>query len=177
MRDRFIPSVFVCLSLLLLPVCAPQPEEKAEQMEKEVPSTEADVAAIKSVVIDKWAAAMGAEDVDALMTLYIDEAVSMDPGEPAHVGHRAIRTKFERDLGSNAFEIVSTLDDVLVSGDYAVVRGSDNDTLSPKGGGEPSKLNSKWMILAERQADGTWKILWEIWNRNTPPPPAAQTGG
>lgn len=177
MKHRFIPLVVVCLSIMLLPVCAPQPEEEAEPMEQEVLSTEADVAAIKSVVTDKWAAAMSAEDVDALMALYSDEAVSMDPGEPSHVGHQAIRAKFERDLGNNAFEIVSTVDDVVVSGDYAVIRGSDNDTLSPKDGGEPSNLNSKWMILTQRQPDGTWKILWEIWNRNTPPPPAAQTDG
>ncbi len=169
---RYLIIIFgvICLSFILLPSCAPQPEQQAEPVEEEVPSTEADVASIKSVVMDKWAAAMEAEDVDALMSLYSDDAISMDPDEPAHVGYQAIRAKFERDLEKNAYEIVSTLDDVVVSGEYAVIRGSDKDTLSPKGGGEPSNLTSKWMTLTKRQPDGTWKILWEMWNRDVAAP-------
>jgi len=59
---------------------------------------------------------------------------------------------------------------VRVSGDLAVVRGTDTGTTAPKSGGEPVKYNLKWLTVLERQPDGTWKWIYEMWNDNDPLP-------
>ena len=91
MRYLFILSGVVCLSLMLLPACAPEPEPVTE----EAPSTEADVEAIKSMLTDDWSTALKQEDIEALMSFYSDEAISMSPDEPPWVGHQAIRAGHE----------------------------------------------------------------------------------
>ncbi len=154
----------VCLSIALLSACSPQPEQKAEPAAGESSSGEEDLAAIKPVVTDKWAAAMEAEDIDALMSLYSDDAMShailMNP-------HMLDIKRFERssseDLGKNAFEIVKAQSMTLwYRATMQLVRGSDNDILTPKGGGETSNLNSKWSDFDLRSGNQTapGSILW-----------------
>jgi uncharacterized protein (TIGR02246 family) len=169
MKYLFILSGVVCLSFMLLPACAPQAEQQAEPVVEEAPNTEADVAAIKSILADAWSEAVKQEDVDALMSLYSDDAINMPSNEPACVGRQAIRARHERNFETTSYEIATTIDEVIVSGEWAFVRGNDTNTETPKSGGESTVTDYKWVILMHRQADDSWKILWEIGNTNAPP--------
>jgi ketosteroid isomerase-like protein len=56
--------------------------------------------------------------------------------------------------------------DVRVSGDLGFARGMDTGTASPKDGGDPIEVNTKWVAIYERQADGSWLCICEIGNSN-----------
>ena len=51
-----------------------------------------------------------------------------------------------------------------VSGDMGMARGVDI-TITPQEGAESTKSTVRWVAIYERQADRTWKIVCEIWNK------------
>ena len=144
--------------------------------EKPAVDIEADVEAIKALG-NEWVALFNAGDFDGLMSIYYAEnPVQMPPNEPIRKGKEAIlsglkksREQFDEHCDSSVTE------DVRVSGDLAVARITDTGTNTPKVGGEPIKYNIKGVIAYERQPDGTWKCVYEIWNDNNPlPPPSSE---
>ncbi len=67
-------------------------------------------------------------------------------------------------------EVDNIAQDVVVSGDWATVRGTYTATFTPAAGGGPISESGKWMSFFKRQSDGTWKVMCNIWNRDTPLP-------
>ena len=170
MKKQFmvIPLVF----LLCFTFGCQQGEEVAEEPVLDV---EADIEAIKGLV-NEWAELFMAGDFDGLVSnLYAEDAVRMPPNEPIIKGREAILAGFKKDTEQTEIHIDSSIaEDVRVSGDWALVRGLDTGTNTPKGGGEAAKMNDKWLLLYERQPDGTWKIFYEAWNSNNPLPPPSE---
>ena len=169
MRYLFILSGVVCLSFMSLPACAPQPEQQAEPVAQEAPRTEADVEAI-SQVLEEWEAAGKASDTDGLMSLFGEGAIWMPPNETEITDREAIRVWFQKmfdQLTVDEYAIVS--DEVVVSGEWAFQRGNYTQTLSPKAGGEPFQEAGKFIVILEKQSDGSWKWARGIWNSNNPP--------
>ncbi len=154
--------------------CQQQGEEVAEEPAVDV---EADVVAIKAL-LDEWVALYNAGDFDKIMSIcYAENAVKMPPNIPMLVGKEAILSQHKKERERNdEFCESSVVQDVHLSGDLAVVRGVDTGTITPKSGGEPIKYNMKWLIVLERQPDGTWKWIYEIWNDNNPLPALAEKG-
>jgi len=129
--------------------------------------SEADAAAIKAS-FEEFVRLYNAADFDRIMSeFYAPNAVQMPPGKSALIGEEAIRLGFEktRELGDEHCDR-SVIEDIHISGDVAIVRGTDFGTTTPKGSGQPVKYSLKWLTVAERQFDGTWKWIDEIWNDN-----------
>ncbi|HSA78513.1 MAG TPA: hypothetical protein VLG72_06615 [Nitrospirota bacterium] len=55
-----------------------------------------------------------------------------------------------------------------MSGNTAIAWGMDTGTTTPRSGGAPVLYSLKWLMVFERQSDGTWKCLYEMWNDNNP---------
>jgi len=105
-----------------------------------------------------WAAAQNAKDINALMAMYADDAVSMPEGEPMLSGKAAIQKKQEADFAkpakyaSMAFETL----DVYAQGDVAtevgktIYKNADGKTI---GGGKYiavfEKRNGKYLCIRE----------------------------
>jgi ketosteroid isomerase-like protein len=60
-----------------------------------------------------------------------------------------------------------------VAGDLAMLRTLWEETVTPKGGGEPAELSGVWLIVLKKQTDGSWKAWREMWSVIAPPPPPA----
>jgi uncharacterized protein (TIGR02246 family) len=131
-------------------------------------TTQADVEAIKTLLAEYDAAAT-AGNVDAYMALYADDAVSMPPNEPARTGKEEIRAGFVAFLEENTVQLTSQVDEVRVSGDLAFLRVAYDETVTPKAGGEPTQPHGKWLVILQRQPDGSWKWWREMWSSYTPP--------
>lgn len=163
------PMLVVSLVLLLCFSfgCQKQGKEVAKAPEVNV---EADVAAIKAT-FDEWVPLYNAGDFDKVISFYAENSMQMPPNEPIRKGKEAmlIGMKNARELNDEHCDS-SVVEDVRVSGDLAVVRGTDTGTTTPKSGGEPVKYNLKWLTVLERQTDGTWKWIYEMWNDNDPLP-------
>lgn len=164
MKHLLIFSAMICLAIGLFPGCAPESKPPIE----EVPNVEADIAALKAAT-EEWDVAWNSQDLEKLLSLYTEDAVRMPPNEASVVGNEAIRASIQRSFDEFTSEGVSTVGDVRVSGELGYARGTFEATNTPKAGGEPVVENSKWIIVHQRQSDGSWKIICEIWNSNLPP--------
>jgi uncharacterized protein (TIGR02246 family) len=131
-------------------------------------TTQADVEAIKTLLAE-YDAAAAAGNVDAVMALHADDAVSMPPDVPARTGKEEIRAALVAFLEENTVQLTSQVDEVRVSGDLAFLHVTYNETVTPKAGGEPTEYHGKWLVLLQRQPDGSWKWWREMWNNYTPP--------
>jgi ketosteroid isomerase-like protein len=163
------PLSVVSLVLLLCFVfaCQKQGQEMAKVPEA---NRDADVAAIKAL-LDQWVQLYNAEDFDRLVSIFNAENTTlMPPNESACKGKDAILLWYQKASGLNAEHVDSSVvEDVRVSGDLAVAWGTDSSIMTPRSGGEPVKSSYKWIDVFERQPDGTWKCICEIWNDNPLP--------
>jgi ketosteroid isomerase-like protein len=105
-----------------------------------------------------WDEAFNAEDLDRLMALYADGAVSMPPGFPALEGKQAIRSDFEVIFAQFDWEHETTIVDLLLSGNVAVERGAY--TMSEGG----TVFETGKHIVVRQKHGNAWLVVWEIWN-------------
>ena len=126
-----------------------------------------DLTQIRSQIVaieTAWAAAQNAKDINALMAMYADDAVSMPDGEPMISGKAAIQKKAEADFAkpstyaSIAFETL----DVYAQGNVATEVGKamyKDETGKTTGGG-------KYIAVYEKR-DGKYLCIREIYNKDS----------
>ena len=153
---------------LLLLVVACQPAS----VEQQAVTTGPDVEAVKTT-LDQAVAAFHAGDLEALLVHYADDAVTIAPNEPPIIGKVALRSAWQLPFAENTFQLTASPDEVVVAGDLAVMRLSWEETVTPKGGGEPTVMRGHWLIIWRKQSDGSWKDWREMLTVVPPPPPPA----
>jgi uncharacterized protein (TIGR02246 family) len=132
-------------------------------------TTEADdVAAIKTL-LQEYRIAVNAGDLDGILALYADDAVTFPPDTAPYTGKEEMRPLYQAAIEENTFRFTPQADEVRVSGDLAFLRVTYNETVMPKVGGEPTELHGNWLVILERQPDGTWKWWREMWSIYPPP--------
>ena len=126
-----------------------------------------DLTQIRSEIVTietAWAAAQNAKDVNALMALYAEDAVSMPDGEPMVTGKAAIQKKQKADFAkpstyaSIAFETL----DVYAQGNVATEVGKTmyKDAAGKTTGG------GKYIAVYEKR-DGKYLCIREIYNKDS----------
>ncbi len=142
--------------------CAPA-EQAPPPAEPEM--TQAEATEAFDALVEAWDVAQNANDVDALMAIYGADAAAMPPEIPEVAGADALRglwTEFLVGTQDND----NVLQGFRVSGDLAVIWG--NYTTAAAEGEDGGTVTGKWMGLLERGADGSWKLLRNIWNTDSP---------
>jgi len=127
----------------------------------------ADVQAIKDLST-AWDKAWNDGNAEALASTHTPDAVSMEPNQPALRGKDAIRASCRRYFDEFRDENRSLVEDVRVSGDLAVARGTQETKSRLKAGGYSVRDKSKWITAFQRQPDGSWKAFWDIYNSDLP---------
>lgn len=126
-----------------------------------------DLAQIRSEIVaaeNAWAAAINAKDINALMAMYADDAVSMPEGEPMLIGKAAIQKKQEADFAkpakyaSIAFETM----DVYAEGDVATEVGK---TFYKDAAGKTTG-SGKYFAVFEKK-NGKYVCIREIYNSDS----------
>jgi uncharacterized protein (TIGR02246 family) len=149
-------AVILCVLLLLFSACAQKVNDPA------------DVQAIKDTG-SAWDKAYNAANAEALASgYYTADAVRMEPYQAAIGGKDAIRTSLQKYFDQYADEGRTAVEDVRVSGDLAIARGTAEGKSSLKVGGDPAPYKAKWVTAYQRQPDGSWKSFWDIWNSDLP---------
>lgn len=126
-------------------------------------STDAEVQKINQVR-ERELAAFSQGNVDQLLTVFTPDAVLTPPGEPQVSGSEALR-KWASGI-SNQFTVAGeyTGSKVTVAGDWAIEEFTGTLTLTPKAGGQPTRDRMRGMHVYQRSADGTWRIVRDVWN-------------
>jgi uncharacterized protein (TIGR02246 family) len=113
-------------------------------------------------------AAIIAGDTEGYLALVADDAVLMPPNAPPVIGKDAIRSWNQAMSKQFRFQAYTPMDDeVVLAGKWAFRRAIAKWTLRPTAGGEPIHDSGKFIIIYERQLDGSWRIARDIWNSNT----------
>jgi len=136
----------------------------------------ADVQAIKDTgpAYDKFA---NAGDAASLASeFYAPAGLRMDPNQPASGGTAAIRATLEKSYAQSTDNVRDVIDDVRVAGAFAVAKGTFEGTSTPKAGGTAVPQKGKFVTLYERQANGSWKAVWDIFNSDLPAAGATADG-
>ncbi|MCH7771794.1 MAG: DUF4440 domain-containing protein [Bacteroidetes bacterium] len=145
---RKMLAILLSFSLLTIFACA----EKVD--------IEADKAALNKL-LEEWDMNVKAGNFEAQAESYTDNAIRMEEG--VIVGKEAIRNSFKTFHEEfNITKCDNKAEDIRVSGDLAVIRGSFSGTFVPKDGGEPIHPKSLWVAVFERQLDGSWKMAYDL---------------
>jgi len=162
-----LPMVF----LLCFAFSCQQAEEVAEEPAVDV---EADITAIKGM-LDQFDALLNAGEPEKLVSLnYAENAVRMPADEAMLRGKAAILAWFKEKDELYTHQLDNVVEDVKVDGDLAFMRGVNTGSLIPKDGGEPIPAIGKWVAVYKRQADGSWKVIADIYNRDNPLPTSSE---
>jgi uncharacterized protein (TIGR02246 family) len=162
------------LAALLALAAACQPAPKTETMGGESAAAPAGLSAEDETAIRaldaQWARAASAGDANAVAALYASDATVLPPMEPIRQGEAA--KKYWVDF-TNAFSGPTELATTAVEGrgDLAYASGTYRLTLTPrKAGAKPLPTEEgKYLEVLKKQADGSWKILYDMWSPNAPP--------
>jgi ketosteroid isomerase-like protein len=159
------PAAVLAPSIMFLGLACAPAEQAPPPAEPEL--TQAEATQLFNDLVEAFDAAVNAEDADAFLELFGDAPASMPPNVPLREGAEMIRgwqTDFF-DLGD--VEVDNVLEGVRVSGDLAVGWGRFASSITPEEGEALSNVG-KWMAIWERQSDGSWLILRNIWNSDQP---------
>jgi len=137
--------------------------------------TEADIAAIKEVY-SQSTLAVSTGDAELYLSIFTEDAVVMPPGFPATNGKEELRPVIEGLFGLFDLELLYTVDEVGVPGDWAFVRSSFRYSMTSKESGETTTRAGKELDIFKRQADGSWKIYIQCYNFDVPVPAAKVAG-
>lgn len=142
-------------ALWLLAACAPAAP----------PAFDAGAEATKLLKRDaEWAdLATAGKDVDKIVSYWTDDAVVMEPGQPAVAGKQAIRAFVTASLSTPGFKIHWVSQQPIFSPDgmMAYMRGTDEMTVpGPKGA--PMDLHLQGYSVWRKQADGQWRCSVDI---------------
>jgi len=111
-----------------------------------------------------WDEAYASGDAARLAERYDDHAVSMPPGLPTLASRSVIEADFKAFFESNTATHRTSDADRRITGDFAIERARYEATIRPRDGGAAVREAGKHVVVYRRQADGGWKVFWEIWN-------------
>jgi uncharacterized protein (TIGR02246 family) len=139
-----ICTILLIFSFLVLLGCAEKVDLKADQE-------------VLNSMIAEWDRNAKAGNFAALADTYIDNAMLIEDGNVL-TGKEAIRNSFQSIHEQyNVPECNNKIEDMRISGDLAVLRGSFSGTFVPKEAGEPINKKGLWVTVYQRQTDGSWK--------------------
>ncbi len=159
------PAIWlVAVAALAVGACAPAPQEPTVDIAAETAALRDAVAAYNEAGEAKNAAAMAA--------LYADNAVAFPPNEATLEGPGAFEAFVEEVAGIEGFALAFGDTEVVVGagGDLGYSIGPASLTM-PGPDGEMVTTDERDVHIWRKQADGSWKIVVDIWN--APAPPAA----
>ena len=156
---RKIVISLTALLALAVSGCAPQMD------------VEADKAAIRDLNDVQWLNAAQAKDVDTVLSFFADDASSFPPNASIVTGKEAIRARVSEAYSGPRVAISwqTTKVEVSRSGDLAYSHGTYEETVNDPEG-NPVTNKEKWVTVWEKQPNGTWKIVADIWNTDQPAP-------
>jgi ketosteroid isomerase-like protein len=95
-------------------------------------------------------------DAGALMACYSDDLVKLRAGAPPETKDD-IRRRLTQLFVSHTGTLSVTVDEILLSGEMAFVRGGFEATVAPRSGGEAASFSRRYVEIWRRTA-GAWLV-------------------
>jgi uncharacterized protein (TIGR02246 family) len=122
-----------------------------------------------------WAKAAAAKDIEGYLSFFADDAVELPPNAPLLRGKESMRKGLSEAMANPGFTLGWQANKVAASrgGDLAYSIGTYQSTMNDAKG----KLvtdRGKYVTLWQKQPDGNWKVVADIYNSDLPAPEAAK---
>lgn len=104
-----------------------------------------------------WIEAVNAGDLARLLTLMTDDAVFLNPGK-APFGREGFGPNFQDAHRRLWIDCLSAVAEVVVAGDVAYAWSRDSLDVTPRAGGEATRLAGHRLTIYRRQPDGRWLL-------------------
>jgi uncharacterized protein (TIGR02246 family) len=117
----------------------------------------------------EYVTAWKAGDADQLAILYTTDAVVLYPHQPAVVGRSAILAYFKSffaEFAQEDFDLTSA--EIEIAGPWAFDRGTFRWRGVPRAGGDPVDDHGKYLVVLQKQPDGSWKVARDMDNSDRP---------
>ena len=112
----------------------------------------------------QFQAAECAGSVDKFRNFFTEDLVMMGPNKPPVIGGDSVAALMRVFHNAFAVQVEYNSQEIVVFGDWAFDRGTEQYSLTPKAGGEPIRKSGNYLYLYQRQKDGSWKQSRVIWN-------------
>ena len=143
--------------------------------QQEAPDTRAaDERAIRDIETD-WNKALGAKDVERIVSYHSDDASLFYANRPIMTGKEAIRAYWTKSLAAPGLSLsIQTVKvEVARSGDLAYTHGTyTGSSEGPKG--QPVAHQGKYLVVYRKGSDGIWKVVADSANTDLPATPPAK---
>ena len=121
-------------------------------------------------VDEAWRKAITANDLNAIIAVYAEDAVMWLPDAPEAKGREAIRKSYAGLLAANTVTGATLANThYQTSGNLSVGWGNFTLTLSPKAGGNPVTLSGRFSVIARKEG-GTWAYVVDHASADPAPP-------
>lgn len=162
MRRLVVPAA----AALLLAACKPQPLSQADQD------------AVRAVNA-AFTAAVNADNLSGMSAVFADDATLNANNMPPAVGAAAVRQTWKALHDSASAKLTTTVTKVDGEGDLAYTTGTYHLVLTMRSThADLPAEDGKFVTVAKRQSDGSWKWVVDTWNANAmpamPAPPPAR---
>lgn len=129
-------------------------------------SEESDRDAIRALY-EVWLKSFFEGDLDGHLDCYTDDALWMNPNSWSDFTKEDSRPFYQEWLDEEILDPdrwVVSLDEIMILGDWAVVRLTTRGSGIVKKSGIVEKHGSRHLGVLRRQPDGTWRIVRDIFN-------------
>lgn len=125
-----------------------------------------DVEAVKSVR-DGYFASYEAVTPDSAAAHFTEDGVLLPPAASVARGHEAIRGRIQALTEGMSISLQAISEETKVLDGTVIDRGILGIETTPEGAEEAATDTGKYVLVAENR-DGTWKIVWLMWNTDHP---------
>ena len=156
--------IFICTAFLMFTSCKPAADGNATTAE----APKVDMAQVKAdiqTVETAWATAQNAKDINALMAMYTDDAISMTDGAPSLNGKAAIQAYQEAEFAKAPAGLNSTYTVQDVYGDGETVTEVGTGVTKDASG---AVVRTGKYVAIWKKMDGKYLCIREIYNSDAP---------
>jgi uncharacterized protein (TIGR02246 family) len=119
-------------------------------------------------IAKEFTAAFNAKDAKKIASFYADDAVLMSPDEPMVKGRGNIEVHYEEEFRVAFSNVQIKPMESVISGTRAFEAGTSSATRP--GDASARTENGKYIVIYKRVGNA-WKIAYDIYNDDQPPPP------
>ena len=114
-----------------------------------------------------WAKAAASGDIDRVLSYWADDAIVLEPDQPAHVGKAAIRKMVEGSMKVPKFSITWAPENGVVSkgGGMGYLIEHNRITFADSAGKVHTQFG-KSVTIWRKDPSGAWKCVVDTWNGN-----------
>jgi ketosteroid isomerase-like protein len=117
-----------------------------------------------------WLKVYQRKDLEKSVAFCDEQGSMLAPNAPIAIGKDAIAKLIAEDFAHDNIEWHSNKVGVSHSGDLGYTSGTTGMTLKDTSG-KTVVYKGKYLTVWKKQADGSWKVLYDMFNSDEPPPP------